>query len=88
MSLSNLDMVTRAEVRKSINEIADSLTRIAGERELHKTILDDLDEKYGIDKRMIRKLARAQFKGDFDEIASSFNDFETAYLEIVKNKTT
>ena len=84
ISLTNLDAASRVKVKKAIIEIEGSLTRIAAERDHQKEILEAISDELGVNKKLLRRLARTYFKGDFN-IASVENDeFETAYQEILE----
>jgi len=84
ISLQNLNDDARKRVKKAILEIDESLTRIASERDLQKEILNKLEEELGVEKKMVRKLARTYFKQDFKMQLADQDEFETAYQEIVE----
>lgn len=84
ISLQNLNDDARKRVKKAVLEIDESLTRIASERDLQKEILTKLEEELGVEKKMVRKLARTYFKQDFKMQIADQDEFETAYQEIVE----
>jgi uncharacterized protein YukE len=66
----------------AMKEISDSLTRIAAERDLIKEILEDIQEKYEIQKKVMRKAAKLyheQTLNDFNSEVEGVN----ALLEMI-----
>lgn len=69
----------------AIKEIDNSLTRIAGERNQIKAIIDSISDQYeDIDKKFIRKMAQVYHKQNFSEVQGANEDFVELYSVIVK----
>ena len=62
--MSNLTTQNKDKLRKAIIEIADSLTRIAAERDLQKEIIKKTSEELTIDKKIIRRMAKVYFNNE------------------------
>lgn len=81
-------MISNQEDRKKFNqalqEISNSMTRIAAEKDLIKEIVSDLSEKFELPKKTINKLAKIYFKQNFSQEAQQFDELETLYEEVVK----
>ena len=84
ISLTNLPQDSQKRVKQSIVEIEGSLTRIAAERDLQKEILDKLEQDLGVNKKLVRRIARAYFKGNFNIETVENDEFETAYKQILE----
>ena len=52
----------RKKILAALNEGSDSLTRIAGERELLKEIIDNVSEEFDLPKKYVRKMINVHYK--------------------------
>jgi len=75
-----------SKIRKAIEEISDSMTRTDAERDLVKEIINKVNEEEGIDKRVLRKMARAYHKQNFHDETALNDEFETAFTNIMLKK--
>lgn len=75
--------VDRKKFKDALQEISNSFTRVAAEKDLIKEIVDDLSESFEIPKKTVNKLARVYFKQNMTTEAQEFEDLETLYEEIV-----
>jgi hypothetical protein len=77
--------VDRKAVADGIKEISNSLTRIEGERTYIKESFDALSEKYGLDKKYLRRMARDFHKDQFEKVTeedAQYSDLFEAILII------
>ena len=72
----------KEKLKKAIQEISNSMTRMDAERDLIKEIIKDAHDEHGIDKKVLRKLARAFHKQNFSEEVATQEEFETLYQEV------
>ena len=72
----------KEKLKKAIQEISNSMTRIDAERDLIKEIISDAHDEHGIDKKVLRKMARAFHKQNFSEEVATQEEFETLYQEV------
>lgn len=72
----------KEKLKKNIQEISNSMTRIDAERDLIKEIVKDAHEEHQIDKKVLRKMARAYHKQNFSEEVATQEEFETLYQEV------
>lgn len=86
ISANNLSPEQRKIVKKAIQELNDSMTRVAAERDLQKETINTLYDNVGIDKKVVRRMAKAYFKSNFDEEIEDNNEFEDSYTLIVKGE--
>lgn len=70
----------------AIKKIDDSLTRVRAERELIKTTIEDVADKIGLDKKLIRKMAKTYHNASFKMDVEDNNYFETLYKNVFGDK--
>lgn len=86
LSVEGLSPEDRKVLRKAIQELNDSMTRVSAERELQKEIIAETYAKIGIDKKLMRRLAKVYFNANFKDEVEENNTFEEFY-EAVIHKT-
>ena len=86
LSVEGLSPEDRKVLRKAIQELNDSMTRVGAERDLQKEIINETYDKIGADKKLIRRIAKVYFKANFNEEIEENNTFEEFY-EAVIHKT-
>ena len=74
------------KIKNAIEEISNSMVRTDAERDLVKEIINKVNEEEGIDKRVLRKMARAYHKQNFHDETALNDEFETAFTNIMLNK--
>lgn len=84
ISVDGLTSEDRKQLRKAILELNDSMTRVGAERDLQKEIINDIHDKLGVDKRMVRRMAKAYFKANFKDEVQENNDFEEFYVTVIE----
>lgn len=88
MNIESLSPEDRKVLRKAIIELNDSMTRSGAERELQKEIIVETNSKLGVDKKLIRRMAKAYFKANFNDEVEENNTFETFYDEVMRKTAT
>lgn len=83
VDVNSMSVEDKKKLRDAIKELDASLTRADAERELRKEIIDDISGKLGIEKKLIRRMARAHFKGKFHEEVESDKAFEEFYEMVI-----
>ena len=83
-SVQGLTEEERKVFRKAIMELNDSMTRIGAERELQKETINELNDKLDIDKKLIRRMAKAYFKANFKDEVQENTDFEEFYTTVME----
>lgn len=75
--------IEKNKILGCLSEISNSFTRIEGEREQIKEILNKMKEEHGIDKKIARKLAKTYHKRNFEEEVAQQNDFVELWEKVV-----
>lgn len=70
-------------IRDAIDEVVDSMTRTAAEKDLVKEIVSKIKEETTLSPKVFRKMARVAFNSNFSEEVAVHEDFEEAYQEIL-----
>jgi ABC-type microcin C transport system permease subunit YejB len=86
VSLNSLSAEDRKKIKGTIMELNDSMTRIAAERDLQKEAVNNLYDNLGVDKKLIKRMAKAYYKANFNEEIEENNTFEDFYSFIVKGE--
>lgn len=76
----------REAIKKSLEEISNSLTRIEGEKNWIKEEIEAVSEKTKIPKKFLNKLARTYHKQNFDAVMKEVENFEALYDVIVNGE--
>jgi Spy/CpxP family protein refolding chaperone len=87
MNVNSLTSEQKQQLKKAIQELNDSMTRAAAERELQKEGINDVSEKLGLDKRLVRRLAKTYFKANFNQESEENKMFEEFYAVVINSKS-
>jgi hypothetical protein len=71
-------------IRNCLDEISNSLTRIEGERDNIKSIVDRCAEEFQMNKRITRKLARIYHKRNIEEERAEQEEIHATYDLVTK----
>ncbi len=82
-SIQGLSETDRKTLRKAIMEINDSMTRVDSERDLQKEIIAEIHDKLAVDKKLLRRMAKAYYKSSFNNEVEENNSFEEFYDTII-----
>lgn len=85
VNISSLNDMERKKLKKAIMELNDSMTRVSAERDLQKEVINTLHDELGVDKKLIRRMAKAYFKANFGQEVEENKAFEESYDLIIKN---
>lgn len=77
----------RVKVKKMLDEISASYTRIAAEKDLIKETIADLSKQFEIPKRVLAKMAKTYHKQSFYVEQEEHDDFEELYENVVITNT-
>lgn len=83
-SIEALSSEDKKVLRKAVMELNDSLTRVGAERDLQKEIINEAYDKLGVDKKILRRLAKVYYKANFQEEVDYNDQFENFYDEILR----
>jgi len=71
------------KLRQGVEEIVNSMVRVDSEREYQKESIDELSEKFGIEKKHIRRMAVDHHKDSFDKKVGEFEDYTGLYESVM-----
>jgi hypothetical protein len=80
-SLSNDE---KKKLKNAIFAINDSMTRVAGERDLQKEAIAEIFDELGVDKKLVRKMAKAYYMANYNTIVEEEKNFQDFYDSIIK----
>lgn len=83
VSINSLSDQDKKKVKNAIMELNDSMTRAAAERALQKETIDNLYDQLGVDKKLVRRMAKAYYKANFNEEVEENNNFQEMYDSII-----
>jgi len=74
------------EIKGAIQEINESMVKMDHEKDSIKAIVDALYDSTKIPKKIIKRMARVQYKQNFQEEVAEHKEFETLFegLTVVK----
>jgi hypothetical protein len=81
MSLPS-DPAARKAIKKCMDELSASMSRIEGERDLIKEAINNCCEEYEMNKKTFRKLAKVYHKQNFSREVAEHEEFETMYEQL------
>jgi len=87
VSVNSLSQADKDKLKGVINELNDSMTRVAAEKEFQKEAITKICDELGLDKKLIRRMAKTYYKANFnDEVEenNTFEDFYTVVMNISK----
>lgn len=87
VSANSLTTEQRKRLKGAIQELNDSLTRIAAERDFMKEAINDVSTELGIDKKVVRRMARTYFNASFNFEKEEQETFEQFYELVVNGGT-
>ena len=86
LSVVPSDPRDREKLKQAIGEITNCMLRIDGEREQIKAIISDNAEEYGIEKKLLRKIATTMYKHNYDDVQAEQSDFELLFEALFEKK--
>jgi DNA-directed RNA polymerase subunit N (RpoN/RPB10) len=84
VTVNSLSPEDKKKLRGAINELNDSMTRVAAERDLQKETITKIFEDLGVDKKIVRRMAKAYYKANFNEEIEENKNFEEMYGVVMK----
>lgn len=83
INVDALSSIDRHKLKSAIQEMNDSMIRIASENDLQKDVLDNVAEELGIDKKLIRRVAKTYFKSSFNNEVEENKQFQEFYSNLL-----
>lgn len=85
-SLTSLTNGEKEKLKGVVKELNDSLTRVASERDFQKDAINSAAEEIGLEKKLIRKLAKVYFTATYDQEVDDQNEFRDYYDNLFRTK--
>ena len=74
----------RKVIKDAMTELSNSMVRIESEKSFIKEAIDDLNDKVGIDKKHLRKLANIYHKQTLAQVTGEVEELEALYESCLK----
>lgn len=84
INITSLDVEGRKTLKKAILEMVDSFTRVEAEKDLQKDIVDEMSDKLGVNKKLIKRMAKTYYDSSFVKVTTEHNEFEEAYKSVIE----
>ncbi len=73
----------RKKIREMLQEVSNSMTRIAAEKDLIREAIKEYSKTYEIPKRTLNKMAKIYHKQSYNLEQQEFEEFEELYETVV-----
>lgn len=84
VSINSLSDTQKKELKEAIVQLNDSLTRVASERDYQKDSINAISDKTGVDKKIIRRMAKVYFRANYAQEQEDNRQFEDFYDGVMK----
>jgi len=84
VSINSLNESQKTELKNAIREMNDSMTRAAAERDFQKETITSISDKTGVDKKILRRMAKVYFRSNYAEEQEENRQFEEFYNGVMK----
>lgn len=85
VSPNSLSSEEKKKLKNAIYAINDSMTRVAGERDLQKEAINEIFDELGVDKKLVRKMAKAYFQANYNSMVEEEKNFQDFYDSIIRD---
>ena len=75
--------VEKKVIQGALEEMLNSMTRVAAEKDLQKDIVTKIKEETTVTPKVFRKMAAVAFKANFAEEVAVHEEFEELYQEVI-----
>lgn len=73
----------KKDLRGVLQEISNSMTRMNGEKDYIKEAIAAASEKYQLNKKFLRKMAKVYHQNNFTDEVSDMEEFQKLYETII-----
>lgn len=85
VSVNSLSQIDKDKLKGTIKELNDSMTRVAAEKEFQKEAITKICDELGLDKKLVRRMAKVYFRANFNDEIEENKTFEDFYTIILNN---
>ena len=75
--------VDKKALKGVLDELSNSMLRVKSEKEFQKEAIEDAAEKFNMNKRILRKMAKVYHNNSFTEEVMEMEEFQTLYESVV-----
>jgi len=75
--------VDKKALKSVLDELSNSMLRVKSEKEFQKEAITDAAEKFNMNKRILRKMAKVYHNNSFTEEVMEMEEFQTLYESVV-----
>jgi hypothetical protein len=75
--------VDKKALKSVLDELSNSMLRVKSEKEFQKEAITDASEKFNMNKRILRKMAKVYHNNSFTEEVMEMEEFQTLYESVV-----
>ena len=75
--------VDKKALKGVLDELSNSMLRVKSEKELQKEAIEDAAEKFNMNKKIFRKMAKVYHNNSFTEEVMEMEEFQTLYESVV-----
>lgn len=84
VSINSLSEENKKQLKEAVQQLNDSMTRVAAERDFQKETLTAIFDKVGVDKKIVRRMAKVYFKANYQQEQEENRNFEEFYDGVMK----
>ncbi len=84
MSFTSLNPEEKKRVKRLLDDLSDSMTRQAAEKEYQKEAIDGIVDELGLDKALLKRILKVYYEANYKEHKERFDDFTEAYDAVTK----
>lgn len=84
VSIESLSDEDKNKLRSAIQSLNDSMTRAAAERDFQKEAINEVADATGVDKKIIRRMAKVYFRANYSQEQEDNRQFEEFYDGVMK----
>lgn len=84
VGINSLTDAQKKELKDAIIQLNDSMTRVAAERDYQKESINNISDKTGVDKKIIRRMAKVYFRANYSQEQEDNRQFEDFYDGVMK----
>jgi hypothetical protein len=86
VSVNSLSKADKQRLKKVIQDLNDSLTRVAAEKDYQKEAIGTISEDLGLNKKLVKRMATVYYKSNFKDEIETQKEFEEFYDMVINEK--
>jgi hypothetical protein len=86
VSVNSLSKADKQRLKKVIQDLNDSLTRVAAEKDYQKEAIGAISEDLGLNKKLVKRMATVYYKSNFKDEIETQKEFEEFYDMVINEK--